>query len=69
MTFENGAGQIVELLSTSDAPIALPVGLMGMETAFGDNPGITVRATHPIRPAQFAHFFKTSCIIDQVVNV
>ncbi len=69
MTFEDRAGQIVELLPTSCATIALPVGLMGMKAPFGDHPGATVRTMHSVRPAQFAHFFKTSCIINQVVYV
>ncbi len=69
MAFENSARQIVELLPTGFAAIALPMGLMGMKAAFVDDPGIAMRATNPVRPAQFAHFFKTSCIIDQVVYV
>jgi hypothetical protein len=66
---KNCPRQIIELPSTLFATIP-PACLMAViPTSLGNLIGLTVRAQHPIRPAQPANFLITLRIINQMVDV
>jgi len=69
MTFKDRAAQIIELLPAVPALIALPLGLLRMETTFLDCTRSTLRAAHAIRPAQFPNHRIALRIIDQLLEV
>jgi len=69
MTFKDRAAQIIELLPTALALVALPMDLTRMETTFVDRTRSTVRAAHAIWPAQFPYYGKALCIINQLLEV
>jgi hypothetical protein len=69
MAGKNRLAQIIELPSALPAAIALAFLMAMIPTSFGDLVGLTVRASHPIRPTQTANFLVTLRIIDQMVDM
>jgi len=63
---KDGVGQIIELLVTCFAYVALPMFRTVMEPAFLDPEVVTMSTMHPIGPLQVAHHFIAFRIIDQV---
>ena len=69
MFFKDGACQIVKLFAAGLADISLAGWLGRMKDPFCDFVGLTVRATDPVRPTQFANDAKTFGIIDKFLEV
>jgi len=69
MAFKDGSGQIIKLLATHLAVIALPVSLMRMKTTLVDQLGVAIRAANPFGPAHLAHFFIAFLLVYQVINM
>jgi hypothetical protein len=69
MAFKDRVAQIVELLPTFAAVVALPLGLGIMKTSFVNGAGVACGTSDPFRLTQFSNHFKTFRIIYQVLDV
>jgi hypothetical protein len=69
MPFQNRATQIVELLLTALAHIALAVGIAIMMAPFLDLMRPTFRTGHAIGPAQLAYNLITLRIVNQLLDL
>lgn len=69
MTFEDGTGQIVEIVSTRFAMVPLTMLLRFIEAVFDDVLVAAKWTPHPLRPTQFANFSIATCIVDEVLDI
>ena len=69
MAFKDGAAQIIKLIPTRLALIALPMGLMRVKAALGNLRGGAGQATETIGPASLANRFIAFRIINEGLNM
>ncbi len=69
MSFENRMGQVIKLLTTSAALVALAFRLVGVKTTFAKFCGITRWAFDTLGPTQLADGRKTFGIVNQGLNI
>jgi hypothetical protein len=69
MICENRIGEVVKLLTTSVALVALAFRLVGVKTTFAHLGGITRRAFDALGPTQLADGRKTFGIVNQSLNI
>ena len=69
MAFKDGAAQIIKLIPTRLALIALPMGLMRVKAALGNLRGGAGQATETIGPASLANRFIAFRIIKEGLNI
>ena len=69
MPFEDRIAQIVKLFSALMAPVPLAMCLVRVKATFVYIFRSALYATHTFRPAHRADYFKTFCIVYEVVYV
>jgi len=69
MPCKNGAGWVIEAFMTIFALIALPIGLLFIETSSDDSSEITKRTLPAFWPTQFAHGVVALSVIYQIFYI
>ena len=69
MTFKDGIAQIVKLVPTRFALIALPMGLMRVKSTLVNLYGGAPRASIALGPTQLAHGFITFRVINERLTI
>jgi hypothetical protein len=69
MSFKDCAAQIIKLLPTTLTFVSLAMSLPIVKTTIVDCAGPTFGTSDPFRPPQVTDYFKTFCIIDEVLDI
>ena len=69
MAFEDCPSQIVKMTATRFTMIPLTMHLCLIATIFVDVLAVASWTPFPLRPAQFANFFVTTRIVDEVLDI